>query len=155
MHYLGIYDISLNVIADKETVKGYMVSARGFHNNNRLGQRTKEFEKLRETFRRHRIITRRDSFSIIIKDTKMEVFLRDINTNKVFHSATSFYRNFKSPTPSSHVAGALVAQPTHWELRDRGTDSFGGFEAYKQWSPCPSLILSISSTPCIYTCVYI
>jgi len=40
-------------------------------------------------------------------------------------------RRDKSLTPSSHMAGALVAQPTHWELRDRGTDSFGGFEAYK------------------------
>jgi len=44
-----------------------------------------------------------------------------------------------SLTASSRVAGALVAQSTYWKLRDRGTYSSGGSQAYKKWSPYPSL----------------
>jgi len=46
---------------------------------------------------------------------------------------------FLSLTPSSPVAGAKVTQPTYWQLKDRGTYSFGGLIAYKVWSPCPNL----------------
>jgi len=156
MNYLRIYNISFNILADKEAVKGYVVSSRRFHNNNRLSQGFKQIKKLSETFTTGRITARRDNFSILIKDTEMKVVLGDINAYEVFHNVISFFCSFRSLTPSSHVAGALIAQPTYWELRDRGTDSFGGFEAYKLWSPCPSLILlTISSMPLAYSLIYI
>jgi len=147
---LRIYEVDISVMRQKEVIEGNVKSSRRFHNNNRLSKRAKQIKKLREPFTRHRIIAGRDSFSILIKDTEMEILLRDINTNKVFHGTTSLYKDFKSITPSSRVARAFVAQPTHWELRDRGTDSFGGLEAHKLWSPCPSLILPISNMPCVY-----
>ncbi|QER41258.1 hypothetical protein F1847_08820 [Thermodesulfobacterium sp. TA1] len=68
----------------------------------------------------------------------MEVIFRNVNTDVMGHDATSFLR-FLSLTPSSRVAGALVAQPTYRVLRDRGTYSLRGSKAYQKWSPCPSL----------------
>ncbi len=147
---LRIYEVDISVMRQEEVIEGNVKSSRGFHNNNRFSKRAKQIKKIREPFTRHRIIARRDSFSILIKDTEMEILLRDINTNKVFHGTTSLYRDFKSLTLSSRVARAFVAQPTHWELRDRGADSLGGLEAHKLWSPCPSLILPISNMPCVY-----
>ncbi len=147
---LWVDDVGINAVAEEELIQRDMESTRGLHNNHYIRQRLEEFEQLRETFRRHGMVTRGDSFSVVIKDIEMKVFLRDINADEVFHGATSLSRDFMSLTPSSRVAGALIAQPTYWELRDRGANSFGGLKAHEQWSPCPSLILTIHTVSCRY-----
>jgi len=76
----------------------------------------------------------------------------DVESTRRFHNNDCVSKGFKkvkeirealirflSLTPSSPVAGAKVTQPTYWQLKDRGTYSFGGLIAYKRWSPCPNL----------------
>jgi len=147
---LRVDDVGINIVVDEKVIQRDMESSRGLHHHNWFRQGVEELKQLRETFRRHGMITRGNSFSLFIKNTEMEEFLRNINTDRVFHSATSLSRDFKSLTPASRVAGASVAQPTYWELRDRGADSFGGLKAHKSWSPCPSLILPIHAVSCRY-----
>ena len=46
---------------------------------------------------------------------------------------------FESLISILSLGRGFMAQPTYWDLRDRGTYSFRGFIAYKPWSLCPSL----------------
>jgi len=81
-------------------------------------------------------------FSVLIDDTDSEVILRDINAYIVVHSTTSLWVDFGFrfvPYSILPFGEGFEAQPTYWELRDRGTDSFWGFIAQEKWSPCPSL----------------
>ena len=138
--YFRIEDKSLDTVTKKEAVKREMISPRGFHHNSRIRQSVQNTEKLRESIRGHRKLSRVNGFSFFVNGAEMKVILRNINTYIVLHVATSLKGIEKlSLTASSPVAGAFVAQPTYWKLRDRGTYSFGGSQAYKQWSPYPSL----------------
>jgi hypothetical protein len=112
VNQLWVNDISVDIVRDEEIIQRDVESSRGFHHNNWLGQGSKQIEQLRETFTRHGTAARGDNFHVFIKHTKMELFLRDVNTYVVFHSATSLSRNFLSLTPSSHVAGAF-SSPTN------------------------------------------
>jgi hypothetical protein len=112
VNQLWVNDVGIDVVRDEEIIQRDVESSRGFHYNNWLGQGSKQIEQLRETFTRHGTATRGDSFHVFIKHTKMELFLRDVNTYEVFHSATSLGRVFLSLTPSSHVAGAF-SSPTN------------------------------------------
>jgi len=75
-----------------------------------------------------------------INDTEVEGVFGDVNAY-VEHDISSEEVFFKLSLISILPNGwGLKAQSTNWELRDRGTDSFRGFEAYEKWSPCPSLL---------------
>ena len=133
-----VKDEGLDTFFNEKAVKGDVEPTRGFHNNNRFREGFEKVKEIREALKRHREFAGGEGFSFMVKDAEVEVIFRNVNTDIMGHDATSFLR-FLSLTPSSRVAGALVAQPTYRVLRDRGTYSFGGSKAYKKWSPCPSL----------------
>jgi hypothetical protein len=136
---LGVKYEGLDIFFNKKAVKGDVESTRRFHNNDCVSEGFKKVKEIREALNGHGKFTRGKDFAVFCKDTEMEIILRNVNTYIMIHNATSLFSRFLSLTPSSPVAGALVAQSTYWELRDRGTYSFGGLIAYKQWSPCPNL----------------
>ncbi|MEM4592802.1 MAG: hypothetical protein QW196_05325 [Sulfolobales archaeon] len=81
----------------------------------------------------------------MIDDTGSEVILRDINAYVMVHSPTSLWGDFGFrfvPYFIFPFGEGLGVQPTYWELRDRGADSFLGFKAWGKWNPCPSLFES-------------
>ncbi len=129
----------LDIFFNKEAIKGNVESTRRFHNNDRVSEGFDKVKEIRETLKGHGKFTSREDFAFLCKDAEMEIILRYVNTYIMTHNATSLFSRFLSLTPSSPVAGALLAQPTYWELRDRGTYSLGGSMAYKKWSPCPFL----------------
>lgn len=73
-----------------------------------------------------------------MKDAELEGVFGHIDAY-VKHSLSPFgvsYMSLSSILPSGK---GFQAQPTNWELRDRGTDPQRGSMAYKTWSPCPSI----------------
>jgi len=136
---LGVKYEGLDIFFSKKAVKGDVESTRRFHDNDCVSEGFKKVKELREALNGHGKFTEGKDLAVFCKDTEMEIILRYVNTYIMTHNATSLFSRFLSLTRSSPVAGALVAQPTYWELRDRGTYSFGGLIAYSPWSPCPSL----------------
>ena len=123
-----VKDEGFDTFFNEEAVKGDVEPTRGFHNNDRFREGFKKVKEIREALKRHRKFAGGEGFSFMVKDAEVEVIFRNVNTDVMSHDATSFLR-FLSLTPSSRVAGALVAQPTYRVLRDRGTYSFGGSKA--------------------------
>jgi hypothetical protein len=120
-------------------VKGDVESTRRFRKNDCVSEGFKKVKEIREALRGHGKFTRGEDFAVFCKDTEMEIILRNVNTYIMTHNATFLFSRFLSLTASFPVAGAKVTQPTYWQLKDRGTYSFGGLIAYKRWSPCPNL----------------
>jgi len=143
MYDFRVKDEGLDVIFGKEKIKWDMKSTRGFHNDNWLWERLKGVKEGFKAFKGHREVTGSNGLSGVIEDEMLKRIFRDINTYVVLHFATSDLRFLKPLTPSSRVAGAFLAQPTYWVLRDRGTYSLGGSKAYQKWSPCPSLFCKL------------
>lgn len=140
---LRIKDEGLDVIFGEEKIKRDMKSTGGFHDDNWVLERVKGVKEGFKAFKGHREVTRSNGLSGVIENAEMKTIFRDVDTYIVLHFATSDLRFLKSLTPSSRVAGAFLAQPTYWVLRDRGTYSFGGSKAYEKWSPCPSLFCKL------------
>ncbi len=69
--------------------------------------------------------------------TDIKEILRDINTNG--NNLRNLHMFFESLISILPLGRGFMAQPTYWDLRDRGTYSSRGFIAYKPWSLCPSL----------------
>ena len=140
---LRVKDEGLDVIFGEEKIKRDMKSTGGFHDDNWVLERVKGVKEGFKAFEGHREVAGSDGLSRVIENAEMKIIFRDVDTYVVLHFATSDLRFLKSLTPSSRVAGAFLAQPTYWVLRDRGTYSFGGSKAYEKWSPCPSLFCKL------------
>lgn len=95
--YFWVDDVGIDIVGEEEVIEGDVESSGGFHHNDYLRQGFKEFEEVGETFRRHGMVTRGEGFSLLIKDREMEVFLGDVNTDKMFHNTTSLNRDFLVP----------------------------------------------------------
>jgi len=65
MNDFGIKAKYLQVVRQKETIKWDVESARGFHNNNALGEGSKCFQELIESIRGHGEFARRNNISIL------------------------------------------------------------------------------------------
>jgi hypothetical protein len=99
-------------------------------------------EKILETFKGLGEGIFADDLRGRIDNTIGEVIFRDVNTY-VKHRLSPF-SGFKYVPYSSLPCGkGFFAQPTYWELRDRGTDSFWGFKAQVKWSSCPSFFKTL------------
>ena len=133
-------------IFTQEDKKRNMEPSRRFHHNHKVGIRRDRVKCLTEGRKAFPGIRKRtfldNTTTFRFNNAKVERVFRDINSN-VKHGTTPIRSVFRlsliSILPSR---GGFLAQPTYWELRDRGTNSFGGFVAYKLWSPCPSHLLN-------------
>ena len=117
--------------------EGYVVLTRGLKCNNRVRKTTNNFGKGKETLLIHRKAFLMEDVKPFINSTDIKEILRNINTNG--NHLRNLHMFFESLTSILPLGRGFMAQPTYWDLRDRGTYSFRGFIAYKPWSLCPSL----------------
>jgi len=114
-----------------------VVLTRGLKCNDRVRKTTNNFGKGKETLLIHRKAFLMEDIKPFINSTDIKEILRDINTNgNHLRNLHMFFESLISILP---LGRGFMAQPTYWDLRDRGTYSSRGFIAYKPWSLCPSL----------------
>jgi len=140
VNHFGIENEDVETLRKQEGKKRDMESARRFKDHNVRGELGSYFQKLGKPISGHREGFGSENFPILIEDTERERVFRDIYTDKE-HGFPS-EKEFSSLISILPGGRGFYAQPTYWELRDRGTDSHRGFEAYVTWSPCPSINLS-------------
>ena len=141
VNHFGVEDEDVEAVGEQEGEKRDVKSAGRFKDKDVRGELRSYFQELGKAFSGHREGFGSEDSSILIEDAEIERVFRDIYADEV-HGFTSGLR-FLSLVSILPGGRGFYAQPTYRELRDRGTDSYRGFEAYGKWSPCPSINLSL------------
>jgi len=143
VNHFGIEDEDVEALREQEGKKRDVESARRFKDHKVRGKLGSYFQERGEAFSGHREVLGSEDSPILIEDAEIERVFRDIYADEehVFLSGLRFL-SLISILPGGR---GFCAQPTYWELRDRGTDSFRGSKAYGKWSPCPSINFSLGS----------
>jgi hypothetical protein len=137
----GINDKRNEVVINEEGDKRDMVACRGFYKDYGIGERRNNRKKVLKTFRGLRKGAFFEDLGFFIDDAEVEGIFGDVNPYIVLSHGhpplEKFFGIHKVPCSNLPRGRGFRTQPTYWELRDRGTDSFWGFRAHKKWSSCP------------------
>lgn len=137
MDHLRVEERYLEALIQEEGEKWQVKTSGGLKDDMVWGIGGESFEKVFEPFGRHGKVFRGELPLFWVKDTELEGIFGDIDTYVEHRLPPGIrYMSLSSILPFGR---GFCAQPTHWELRDRGTDSFRGSLAYEKWSPCPSI----------------
>ncbi len=138
-NHFWIEDEDVEAFGEQESEKSDVESTGRFEDYEVRGELGSYFQELFKPLSGDRKGFGTKDSLILIKDAEIEGVFRDIYAD-VEHDFTSGLRwvSLISILPGGW---GFWAQPTYWELRDRGTDSQRGSMA-GIWSPCPSINLS-------------
>ena len=126
----------MEAIIQEEGKKRKMETTRGLKDDVVWGICGEMFKEVFEAFGRYGKVFRDELSFFGMKDTEAEGIFGDVDADIEHESPPSL--SFRSLSSILPISGGFYAQPTNWELRDRGTNSCRGSLAYKSWSPCPS-----------------
>ena len=137
MNHFRVEEGYLEVLVQEEGEEREVEASGGFKDDMVWGIGGESLEEVFEAFGRHGEVFGYELSLLWVKDTELEGIFGDIDTYVEHRLPPGIrYMSLSSILPFGR---GFCAQPTNWELRDRGTDSYRGFQAYEKWSPCPSI----------------